>query len=267
MLLDEKLILVDSHCHLDYPELSMNLDSLMSRAFKNNVKVMLAIATKIQNSKNILSIAEKFNNIYCSIGSHPHHAALENSISSSEIIKLSQHEKVVAIGETGLDFYYQNSPKEQQINNFRIHINASKETGLPLVIHSRNADEAILQILKEENKKGKFPCLLHCFTGSQHLAEEALSLGIFISFSGIITFKNAQKIREIAKEVPNDRILIETDSPYLSPEPFRGKINEPANVFYVAECLAKIKKITLEEISFLTTNNFFKLFKKIKKLK
>lgn len=255
-------MLVDSHCHLDFPELSLELDQVLERAQSVGVGAMLTISTRLDRFEAVNKIANRFNNIWCSVGVHPHEAAEEKLDEPSELIARASHPRVVGIGEAGLDYYYEHSPKADQIRNFRAHIAASRETGLPLIVHARDADDDLCIILQDEYQKGAFPGLIHCFSSTEKLAQVALSLGMYISVSGIITFKNADSLRKIVADVPIERLLVETDSPYLSPIPHRGKRNEPAFVRHTAEALARIKGVELERLAIETTENFFRLFTK-----
>jgi TatD DNase family protein len=205
----------------------------------------------------------RFDDIYCSIGTHPHHAAEEPDVTVADLVKTAQAAKVVAIGEAGLDYHYDTSPRDAQERGFRTHIAAARETGLPLVIHAREADADIARILEEESEKGAFPFVLHCFTGGADLARRGVALGGYVSFSGILTFKNSQSLRDIAATLPEDRLLVETDAPYLAPGPWRGKRNEPAYVAETARVLAETRKVSEAEIAAATTANFFRLFKKV----
>lgn len=255
-------MLIDSHCHLDFDVLSADLDGVIARAQAAGVDGCVTISTRVKQFKKITDIAEKFTNVWCSVGTHPHNAHEELDISAEELIRLAEHPKCVAIGEAGLDYHYDNSPREAQAEGFRRHIAASRETGLPLVIHSRSADDDMAQILEEESGKGAFPFVLHCFSSGADLARRGLALGGYVSFSGILTFKNAQEIQEVAGFVPADRMLVETDAPYLAPVPHRGQSNEPAFVRHTAEKLAEIRGASLEEIGAQTTKNFAGLFSK-----
>lgn len=255
-------MLIDSHCHLDFDVLSADLDGVIARAQAAGVDGCVTISTRVKQFKKITDIAEKFTNVWCSVGTHPHNAHEELDISAEELIRLAEHPKCVAIGEAGLDYHYDNSPREAQAEGFRRHIAASRETGLPLVIHSRSADDDMAQILEEESGKGAFPFVLHCFSSGADLARRGLALGGYVSFSGILTFKNAQEIQEVAGFVPADRMLVETDAPYLAPVPHRGQSNEPAFVRHTAEKLAEIRGASLEEIGAQTTKNFARLFSK-----
>ena len=256
-------MLVDSHCHLDFPELSADLDALLDRAKAAGVGLMVTISTRVRRFNELKAIVEAHDNVFCSIGTHPHNAAEEPDILVEELIELSRHPKVVAIGEAGLDYHYDHSPRDVQKKSFRTHMAAARETGLPLVIHARDADADIARMLEEESKKGAFPFVLHCFTGGADLAHRGLALGGYLSFSGVITFKNAEALRDIALAAPSDRLLVETDAPYLAPEPFRGKTNEPAFVAHTAARLAALRGLRDSDIARLTTDNFFKLFKKV----
>ena len=256
-------MLIDSHCHLDFPDLALQRDAVLARARSAGIGLMVTISTRVRRFGELLEIVDVHDNVFCSVGTHPHHAAEERDVTLDEILSLAAHPKVVAIGEAGLDYHYDHSPREDQERGFRTHIAAARETGLPLVIHARDADEDVARILEEETETGAFPFVLHCFTGGPELARRALALGSYISFTGIVTFRNSGALREIAKSVPADRFLIETDAPYLAPLPYRGKRNEPAYVAEVAKVLAAVRGVTPEEIARQTTGNFFKLFAKV----
>lgn len=256
-------MIVDSHCHLDFPDFDGERDDLIARAKEAGVDLMVTISTRVRSFDRIKAIAETYDNVFCSVGTHPHQAGEERGIPASEIIELSKHPKVVAIGEAGLDYFYDKAPRDAQAEGFRIHIEAARQTGLPLVIHSRDADEDLAAILEEEMAKGAFPALLHCFSSGRDLAFKAVELGLYVSFSGILTFKRSEEIREIARDLPADRLLVETDSPYLAPQPRRGKRNEPAYTAMTAAVLAETRGVSLEEISKQTTENFFRLFSKV----
>jgi TatD DNase family protein len=217
----------------------------------------------VKRQAELLAITERFPEVYCSIGTHPHYAHEELDVSTADLIARTRGAKVVALGEAGLDYHYDNSPRDAQERGFRSHIAAARETGLPLVIHSRDADDDTARILEEETGKGAFPAVLHCFTGGRELAHRAVALGHFVSFTGILTFKNSGALRAIAAELPADRILVETDAPYLAPLSFRGKRNEPAYVVETAKALAESRGVSLEEIAKQTTANFFRLFSKV----
>lgn len=255
-------MLVDHHCHLDFPQFETDFDGVLQRAHANGVGMMVTISTRIRQFQRVLDVAERSDSLYCSVGTHPHNADEERGITTDEIVKLSQHAKVVAIGEAGLDYFYKRSSPEAQAEGFRRHIAAARATGLPLEIHTRDADADTLAILEDEHAKGAFPAVLHCFTGGRDLALRAVELGLYVSFSGVITFKKSEALRDIARDVPLDRLLVETDAPFLAPDPFRGKANEPSYVVHTAATLADIKGVTLADISRATTDNFFRLYTK-----
>lgn len=255
-------MLIDSHCHLDFESLSADLDGVMARAAAAGVTGMVTISTRVDNFSTYAALAERFSNVWCSVGTHPHNADQELHIETSDLVRLSAHERCVAIGEAGLDYFYDNAPRDAQAIGLRRHIAASRITNLPLIIHSRAADEDMAAILEEETGQGAFPFVLHCFTAGMDLARRALALGGYISFSGIVTFKNAKEIQEVAAIVPADRYLVETDSPYLAPIPHRGQPNEPAFVRHTAEKVAELRGLSLEQLSEETTSNFGRLFAK-----
>lgn len=255
-------MLVDSHCHLDFPDFADELDDVIARAEAAGVGRMVTISTRVRHFDRVRAIAERYDNVYCSIGTHPNNAAEEMDVTADVLLTLAQHPKCVAIGEAGLDFHYNKAPRAQA-TGLRIHIEASRQSGLPLIIHSRDADEQMAQTLRDETDDGAFPAILHCFSSGKALAKTSLELGLYVSFSGILTFKNSQAIREIAAEIPMDRLLVETDAPYLAPTPYRGKRNEPSYVVETAKVLAQVKGVDEEEIWKHTTENFFKLFQKI----
>jgi TatD DNase family protein len=256
-------MLVDSHCHLDFPDFSADLDAIVARAAEAGVARMITISTRVKRLGELLKIAERFPDVYCSVGTHPHHADEEDGISADELIALTKHPKVVALGEAGLDYFYDNGSPEAQARGFRAHIAAARATGLPLVIHTRDADEDCRKILEEEVAKGPFRAVLHCYTGGRKLAMAAIELGLSISFTGILTFKKSQALRDLAAELPADRIMVETDAPYLAPGKFRGKRNEPAYVVEVAKVLAETRGVSLDDIARQTSENFFRLFSKV----
>ena len=255
-------MLIDSHCHLDFDALAGDVDGVLSRAAAVGVTGMVTISTRVENFSTYAAIAERYSNVWCSVGTHPHNADQELHIQTEDLVRLSAHPRCVAIGEAGLDYFYDNAPREAQATGLRRHIAASRITGLPLVIHSRKCDEDMAAILTEETGQGAFPFVLHCFTAGQDLARTALDLGGYISFSGIITFKNAEDIREVAKFVPADRYLVETDAPYLAPIPHRGESNEPSFVRHTAEKVAEVRGLSLEALGAETTANFARLFAK-----
>jgi TatD DNase family protein len=255
-------VLVDSHCHLDFQELAADRGGVLSRAATAGVTGMVTISTRVKRFDEIVAIAEAHNNVWCSVGTHPHHAHEEAVVTAEELVQLSEHPRCVAIGEAGLDYHYPGD-YAAQATGFRRHIAAARETGLPLVIHSRSADDDMARILEEETGQGgPFPFVLHCYTGGKQLAQRGLRLGGYLSFSGIVTFKNAGEIREIATSAPADRYLVETDAPYLAPVPHRGKPNEPGYVRYTAEALATLRGISFEQLAEETTANFGRLFSK-----
>ncbi len=256
-------MLVDHHCHLDFPQFGPDRAQLIDRAMAAGVGIMVTISTRIRRLPELLALCEPFPNVFCSVGTHPHHADTELDVPVEEIVRLSQHPKVVAIGEAGLDYYYQKSSKEGQAEGFRRHIEAARITGLPLEIHTRDADEDTIRILEDEHAKGAFPAILHCYTGGAELARRAVAIGLTVSFTGVITFKKSEALRAIAAAVPLDRLLVETDAPYLAPEPYRGKTNEPAYVVHTAATLAQVKGVSAEQIAEVTTENFFRLFTKV----
>jgi TatD DNase family protein len=256
-------MLVDSHCHLDFPEFASEVDQVVTRARAAGVVRMVTISTRVARHDALLAIAERFPDVYASVGTHPHYAHEELSITAEELAARAQHPKVVALGEAGLDYHYDRSPRDAQERGFRTHIAAARATGLPLVIHSREADGDTAKILEEETGQGAFSAVLHCFTGGAELARRAIALGLFVSFTGILTFKNSTALRAIAAELPADRILVETDAPYLAPGRYRGKRNEPAFVVETAAVLAETRGVPREEIARQTTENFFRLFAKV----
>jgi TatD DNase family protein len=255
-------MLVDSHCHLDFPELQTDLPGVLARAAEAGVMAMLTIGTRLDRFRGVRAVAESAPNIWCTVGIHPHEAAEEPIDEPARLIAEASHPKVIGIGEAGLDYFYEHSPREDQIRNFRAHIAAARETGLPLVVHARDADDDLCQILRDEHARGAFPGLIHCFSSGRGLAETALELGLFISISGIITFKKADELRAIVRDVPLERLLVETDAPYLAPVPHRGRSNEPAFVRHTAGAVAAIKGVTPEMLAEQTTANFFRLFSK-----
>jgi len=256
-------MLVDSHCHLDFPDFADDLDAIVARAAAAGIGRMVTISTRVKRLGELLDIAERFPDVYCSVGTHPHYADEEDGIPADELIALTKHPKVVALGEAGLDNFYQHGSSEAQERGFRAHIAAARKTGLPLVIHTRDADDDCGRVLDDEMTKGSFRAVLHCYTGGRELAMKAISLGLSISFTGILTFKKSQALRDLAAELPADRIMVETDSPYLAPGKFRGKRNEPSYVVEVAKVLAETRGVSIEEISRQTTENFFRLFSKV----
>ena len=256
-------MLIDTHCHLDFPDFAVERDDIVARAHAAGVKQMITISTRVKKFPDILVIAETYPSVFCSVGTHPHNADEELDVTVAELVELSKHPRVVAIGEAGLDYFYDNAPREAQAIGLVNHIAAARETGLPLVIHSRSADEDMAAILTEETGKGAFPFLLHCFSSGPELARIGVELGGYVSFSGILTFPKSEELREIAKTVPLERMLVETDAPYLAPKPFRGKRNEPAYVAHTAAVLAETVGVSVEEIARITTENAFRNFSKM----
>jgi TatD DNase family protein len=255
-------MLVDSHCHLDFPDFEADFDDILHRAGVSDVGLMLTISTHFSRADKVIALAEKSEKLLCSIGIHPHEAGSEPAVSADELATKAAHPKVVGIGETGLDYFYEHSPIEAQKRNFVTHIAAARQTQLPLIVHARDADADTADILEQEMAQGSFPGLIHCFTAGPDLARRALDLGFYISISGIATFKNAHDLRDVIATIPLERLLVETDAPYLAPAPHRGRRNEPSFVAHTAACLAEIKNVSLDEIADVTTRNFFTLFKK-----
>jgi len=253
-------MLIDSHCHLNFPDFADDLSQVVARAHDAGIDKMISICTKIAEFKDIAKIADTYENVYCTVGVHPHDAADHVDTTAEELIALSQHPKCVGIGETGLDYFYENSPREEQRQQFLQHIEASRQTGLPCIIHTRSADEDTIEIIRKE---AAFPALLHCFSSSYSVAEAALEAGLYISISGIVTFKKAEDLRESVRKIPLNRLLVETDSPYLAPMPHRGARNEPAYTKLTAQCVAELKGVSYEELAAATTENFHRLFKKV----
>ena len=256
-------MLVDSHCHLDFSDFATEREAIIARARSAEVETMLTICTRLDEFEGVRAIAESDDDIWCSVGVHPHEAKDHTNLVAQDLAALAEHPKVIGIGETGLDFHYDLSPRDIQAKVFRVHVKAARATGLPLVVHTRDADEDCGRILQEEAAKGPFRAVLHCYTGGRELAMTAIELGLSISFTGILTFKKSEALRALAAELPADRIMVETDAPYLAPGKFRGKRNEPAYVVEVAKVLAEARGVSLEEISRQTTENFFRLFSKV----
>jgi TatD DNase family protein len=253
-------MLVDSHCHLNYPGLVEELPAVLSRARAAGVGTMVCICSRLGEFEAIRAIAEANADVYCSVGVHPHDCGETEPVAPAALVEAARHPKVIGIGETGLDFYYDNSPRDAQEASFRSHIAAARDTGLPLIVHSRDADARTAEILTEEYARGPFPGLIHCFTAGPQLAEAALKIGFYISLSGIITFKNAEGLRQTIAAVPLERILVETDAPFLAPIPMRGKRNEPAFVVHTAARAAELFGLSAEALARATTANFFRLF-------
>jgi TatD DNase family protein len=252
-------MLVDSHCHLDFPDFAAEREAVIGRARAAGVETMLTISTRLDQFDGVRAIAEAYDGVWCSVGAHPHEAADHAALVSERLVALASHPKVIGIGETGLDFHYDLSPRDTQEAVFRAHIDASRASGLPLIIHAREADREIARILEEERPP---PGVLHCFSSGRALAETALDLGFYISISGIVTFRNAEELRAIVRDLPLDRLLVETDAPYLAPVPYRGKRNEPAFVAMTAAAVAALKGLDPQHLATATCENFFRLFTK-----
>ncbi len=257
-------MLIDSHCHLNYPELA-DTAGVVARAKKAGIGLMQTISTQRSDFAQVKALAEAYPEIYCSIGIHPHEAEPHEDISEAELLAEANHPKVIGIGETGLDYYYEHSPRKAQQELFKRHIRVARQLDLPVIIHSREADEDTIAILKETYTEAPFRILIHCFSSSKYLSDESVKLGGYISASGIITFKKSQALRDSFKSVPLERLLVETDSPYLSPEPHRGKPCEPAYTVHTARKLAEVKSVSVESLIAATTDNFFTLFSKVKR--
>lgn len=256
-------MLIDTHCHLDFPVLAEDRAGVLARAAAAGVGRMITISVEVRKADVYREIAEAHDNVFFTVGTHPHSAHLEPEASVETLVALTAHPKCVGVGEAGLDYHYDRAPREQAARVFRAHIAAARATGLPLVIHARDADEDVGDILEDEAGKGAFPALLHCFTASRRLAERALALGLYVSFSGVLTFKNSEELRAIAADLPLDRLLVETDAPYLAPVPYRGKRNEPAYVAHTARVLADVRGLSPEALAAQTTANAHRLFSKL----
>ena len=256
-------MLVDSHCHLDFKEFQEDFDAVLQRAEAAGVGLMVSISTRLKDFDGVAAVAARDEHIYCTVGVHPHNVEDEPDVTAADLVARTQGPKVVGIGETGLDFYYDHSPRDLQRQSFRRHIEAARETGLPLIVHTRSADEDTVDILRDEMGKGAFRGLIHCFSSSRELAEAAIDLGMYISISGILTFKKAEELRETVSALPMELLLVETDAPYLAPVPHRGKRNEPAFVADTAAALAELKGLSKDEVARITTGNFFTLFSKV----
>ncbi len=256
-------MVVDSHCHLDFPDFAEELDDVVARARAAGVGRMVTINTRLRQFDRVRAIAEAYDDVFCSVGTHPHNAAEEPDVPAEDYIAAAAHPKVVAIGEAGLDYFYDKAPRDLQAKSFRTQIDAARRTGLPLVIHTRDAEADTEAILRDEMAKGRFDAILHCFSSKAELARAGIELGLYVSFSGILTFNRSEDIRAVAASLPAERLLVETDAPYLAPPPYRGKRNEPAYVVETAKVLAATRGVSYEEIAARTTENFFRLFKKI----
>ena len=256
-------MLVDSHCHLDFPDFQPDFDAVLARADEAGIGLMLTIGTRLAAFDQVLAVAERSDRVYCTVGIHPHEAGREPGIAAERLLALAAHPKVVGFGETGLDYFYEHSPRDQQQASFRAHIEAARQSGLPVVVHTRDADDDTAAILAEEYAQGPFTGLIHCFSSGPQLAEAALAIGFYISVSGIITFNKAEALRDTVRALPLDRLLVETDAPYLAPVPKRGKRNEPAFVAHTAAKLAELKGCGSAEIAQATTANVLRLFGKL----
>lgn len=254
-------MLVDSHCHLNYPEFA-DLPAVLARAAAAGVGLFQTIGCKRADFETVLELTRRDPRIYCSIGVHPHEAESHQDLTLEELLGHAAHPKVIGLGETGLDFFYEHSPRDIQERLFRMHIEASRRSGLPVIIHTRDADADTIRILEDEMRAGAFTGLIHCFSTGRELAEKAIELGLLISISGIVTFKKAQALQEVVRDLPLGSLLVETDSPYLAPEPHRGRKNEPAFTALVAQKIAALKQIPIEEVQQITTRNFLGLFPK-----
>ena len=260
-------MLIDTHCHLDFPDFAEERDAIIARAHESGVKQMVTISTRVRKLDGLLAIAERYPSVFCSVGTHPNNAGDELDVQTEDLVRLSNaHPKIVAIGEAGLDYFYDTQTPADQKTGLIRHIAAARETGLPLVIHSRSADEDMIEILTTESGKGAFPFILHCFSSGAELARTGVELGGYVSFSGILTFPKSEDLREIAKSVPLDRLLVETDAPYLAPKRWRGKRNEPSYVVNTAEVLAECKGVSYEEIARITTENALRIFSRMPRL-
>lgn len=260
-------MLVDTHCHLDFADFDAERDELVSRAHASGVGQMVTISTRVRKLEKLLALTERYPSVFCSVGTHPNNADEELDVTADELVQLAEaNAKVVAIGEAGLDYFYDTQKPEDQKTGLRRHIEAARRTELPLVIHSRSADEDMAAILTEETGKGAFPFILHCFSSGQKLADTGVELGGYVSFSGILTFPKSTELRDIAATVPMDRLLVETDAPYLAPKRWRGKRNEPSYVVNTAEVLAEVKGVSYDEIAAITTDNAFRCFSKMPRL-
>jgi len=257
-------MIIDSHCHLNYEPMSLSLKETIDRANKDGVKYLLTISTEDKSYDKILNIVSNNKCVYGSYGIHPHEAKNHKSINSEDIIKKTKlNKKIIGIGESGLDFYYNHSERNEQISCFEKHICAAQDTKLPLIVHTRSAEKETLDLLKKKKAEKDFKILIHCFTGSKKFAFDLLDIGAYISASGVITFKKSSELANTFKEIPNERILVETDSPYLAPVPLRGKPNEPSFIIHTVRFLSKLKNQNFEDFSNITTENFFKLFGKL----
>ncbi|MEP2988979.1 MAG: TatD family hydrolase [Parasphingorhabdus sp.] len=257
-------MLVDSHCHLNYKGLIEEQGAVLQRARDSGVTAMLNISTRESEWCDIVATAEHEDDVWASIGIHPHEADSHPDIDLSKLVDEAKHERVIAIGETGLDYYYDHSDRDQQKQSFRTHIHAAQETGLPIIVHTRDAEDDTAEIMAEEMEKQEYTGVIHCFTASEEFAHKALKLGLYISISGIVTFKNAKDLQDTASKLPGDRLLVETDAPFLAPVPHRGKTGEPAFVADTTRFLADLRGQDYDELCQMTSKNFYDLFSKAK---
>jgi TatD DNase family protein len=255
-------VLVDSHCHLDFPALAEERDAVLARARAAGVEVIQTIGTRLSTFGQVVAIADAHDGVYCSVGVHPHRAAKEPLDGPAQLLEWAEHPKVIGIGESGLDYYYDHSPRDVQAAVFRLHIQAARESGLPLIVHTRDADRDTADLLRAAMAEAPFTGVIHCYSSSPELGFAAVEMGLYLGLGGILTFKKSDQLRATVRELPLERLLLETDAPYLAPEPFRGRRNEPAYVAHVATALAEIKGRALAEIETATTGNFFRLFTK-----
>lgn len=253
---------VDSHCHLDFPGLVERVEEVVARAREAGVGRMVTIATRRESWETVIALCERFEGVFCALGVHPHNAASEGLDDPAPLVEACAHPKVVAVGEAGLDYHYDFAPRDRQAVNFRAHIEAARRTGLPLVVHTREADEDTAAILEEEMARGTFTGVLHCFSSGRRLAERAIAVGFHLGIGGILTFRRSDELRRIVADMPMDRLLLETDAPYLAPVPLRGRTNEPAFLVHTAEVLAQVKGIGTADVGRSTTANFDRLFTK-----
>jgi TatD DNase family protein len=259
-------MLVDSHCHLDFPDFAEELDDVVTRARSSGVERMVTICTRLDRLDRVLAIAERYDDVWAAAGTHPHEAGQAGDVTVDTLVDVAARPKIVGIGETGLDYFYDHSPRDRQQESFRIHMRAARRTGLPLIVHTRDADPDTIRLIAEERDwgaDGPLRGVIHCFSSGRELAEKAVEMGFYVSLSGILTFKRSDEIRATVADLPLDRLLVETDAPYLAPVPKRGKRNEPAFVAHTAACLAEVKGVSVDEVARITTRNFFTLFDKV----
>jgi TatD DNase family protein len=258
-------VLVDSHCHLDFPALAEEGDGVLARARAAGVGAMQTIGTRLDTFEQVVAIALANPDVWCSVGVHPHRAAKESLNGPDQLLGWAAHPRVIGIGESGLDYHYDHSPRDVQAEVFRLHIAAARESGLPLIVHTRDADRDTADLLRAAMGEGPFTGVIHCYSSSPELGLAAIDMGLYLGLGGILTFKRSDQLRASVRELPLDRLLLETDAPYLAPEPLRGQRNEPAHVVRVAAALAEVKDLSLREVEAATTDNFFRLFTKAKR--